>query len=552
MLDPTDSVVQMRPLDEGADRGPVGPGAARALVKTKEGYWRRDRFIPMSRWRTGAFFLSLLLCLAVIFSFSFMVPCPAPDLSLRSWNRTFQEAATYEFLALGDANGDGVLDVLFVLKGAEGRLNTSCVNASLGTPCVFVSALTGTNGDSLWERPLAPELHWAQCGLPTFGDSNTGCLLSHADRITAIQQHSGEVIWEQPQPPDLNSRPPALKIPDLNGDGVNDLVLIGQSPVQTKLVILSGRSGDRIGSEVVLDSAEVFRHLLHTTAKGSHYVLFHKVDCGLYAQALWRIAAQALEGSEAGLVKDPMWEEKTSATSGQVQLYKSDSLRHVVAVERGSRSPHLLLVSEGAVELMHGDRLQPLWKVNTSGVLSEPTLGHYNKDGVPDVIIEEDMGNCTKKVKILDGTSGRVLWEVSLRFRPETPRPTAVSIAKSYSVFVFWGDWLSQTNSSDSEKEQFSYMLHPHYSNVLLEKSTVADDIIAFKVALMEMGRHASYVMLTGPVGVGARGSVTLTKRQLKEDIPESRVLRLGELASEETDQEIKEAFIRLHMRKDT
>ncbi|KAL4617866.1 protein FAM234A-like [Arapaima gigas] len=545
MLDPTAIAMQKQPPTEGVDKGLVRP------VKTKQGCWGRNTLIRMSYWRTTAFFLSLLLCLAVIFSFSFMIPCPGPGPSRCSWNRTFPEAGTYDFLALGDTNNDRVVDVIFALKHGGGSLNTTCANESLYTPCVFVSAVAGVNGDSLWERPLVPEFHWAQCGLAVFGDSHAGCLISHADLLTALQQQSGAIIWQRPQPLDLNCRPPALTVPDLDGDGVNDLVLIGKSPVQTKLVILSGRRGNQIGSEVVLDSEEVFRHLMHTTAKGSHYVLFQK-DSGLYGQALWRIAAQALAGSESGLEKDPLWEGKTSATSGQVQLYKSDSLQHVVAITKGSRTPHLLLVSEGCVELMDGDRLQSLWRVNSSRVQSEPTFGHYNKDGVPDVVIEEDMGNSSKKVRILDGTSGQALWQVSLLSRPDVPRPATFNIVKSYSVFVFWGDRLCESNSSSSGSAEQFYILHPHYSNVILEKSIATDNIIAFKVALLETGRHACYIMLTGPRGEGVIGNVTLTTRQLKEDIPESRVLRLGDVRNGETDQEIKEAFIRLHLRMDS
>ncbi|KAG9349929.1 hypothetical protein JZ751_026282 [Albula glossodonta] len=556
MQDPTDCTAEAQPLkgEEGAEGQPPPPGK-------KKGCWGGLGFSQLSNWRTAGFFLSLFLCLTVVFAFSFIIPCPVRPVYLRTWNRTFPQAATYDFLAITDANKDKVLDVLFVLKASEGSQNMTCLNQSLPTPCVFMSAVAGTNGDTLWERPLAPEFHWAQCGLEGLGLESKGCLLSHADQLTAINKHNGEILWQQMQPPNLNSKLPVLTVPDLDGDGVSDVVLIGTALAQTRLVVLSGKTGTQIGSEVVLDSGEVARHLLHTTAKGSHYILLQK-DSGLYGQALWKIAAQAKAGSETNLKKDKGWEEKTSADSGDVLLYKSDSLQHVLRTAKGSSTSNLLLVTEGSVELISGDSLQSLWRTNTSRVLRwshaplpclsqshptpphphsaipltatlsvgkglcEPSFGHFNKDGTPDVVIEEEFANGTKRVMILDGSTGGVLWEVHLLLRPNTPKPCSVNTINSFSVFVLWGEMLSETNSSiSSSNKRFSYMLHPQYYNVLLEKSSIIDHIIAFKATLLERGRHASYIMLTGPQGEGLEGVVTLTKRKLKEDIPESRIM---------------------------
>ncbi|KAG7492121.1 hypothetical protein MATL_G00010750 [Megalops atlanticus] len=552
MLDPTDSTAEAQPLK--GEEGAIGPGPPPPPQGKKEGCWNGLGFSQLSNWRTAGFFLSLFLCLTVVFAFSFIIPCPVRPLYLHTWNRTFPQAATYNFLAVADANKDKVMDVLFVLKASEGSLNTTCVNESLPTPCVFVSAVAGTDADTLWERPLAPEFHWAQCGLEGLGDEGGGCLLSHSDQLTAVDKHSGAIVWQQQQPPNLNSKLPVLSVPDLDGDGVSDVVLIGPGLAQqTRLAILSGKTGAQIGSEVVLDPAsETFRHLLHTTAKGSHYILLQK-DSGLYGQALWKIAAQAKAGSESSLKRDQAWEKKTSTDSGHVLLYSSDSMQHVVRIAKGSGTSNLLLVTAGSVELIDGDSLQSLWSVNASRVLSEPSFGHFNKDGVLDVVIEKDIGNSTKQVMILDGNTGRVLWEVNLLFRPDTPKPASVNTINSFSVFVFWGKLPSGNNSSRlTSRDRHSYMLHPHFSSVLLEKSSIIDNIIAFKATLLERGRHACYIMLTGPQGEGAEGTVMLTKRKLKDDVPDSRVHRLGDHRDGETDQEIKDAFTRLRFSKDT
>lgn len=63
---------------------------------------------------------------------------------------------------------------------------------------------------------------------------------------------------------------------------------------------------------------------------------------------------------------------------------------------------------------------------------------------------------------------------------------------------------------------------------------------------LLERGRHAAYILLTGPGTEGAEGTVVLSKRKLKQDVPQSNVLRIGTGEGSETNEDIKEAFNRL------
>lgn len=63
---------------------------------------------------------------------------------------------------------------------------------------------------------------------------------------------------------------------------------------------------------------------------------------------------------------------------------------------------------------------------------------------------------------------------------------------------------------------------------------------------LLERGRHAAYIMLSGPEKEGAEGTVVLSKRKLKQDVPMSNVLRIGTGGGSESNDDIKEAFNRL------
>lgn len=46
---------------------------------------------------------------------------------------------------------------------------------------------------------------------------------------------SGEVRWQQPQPTGLQSTVPVLSVPDVDGDGVSDVVLVASDNTQVNL-----------------------------------------------------------------------------------------------------------------------------------------------------------------------------------------------------------------------------------------------------------------------------------------------------------------------------
>ncbi|KAM9425290.1 protein FAM234A isoform 1-T2 [Pholidichthys leucotaenia] len=532
-METTDRATEGDPLKTEDGTG-TGPTATELNKSCKELH-----FSKLTHWRTAVFFLSLFLCLTIVFAFSFIIPCPVRAQYYITWNRTFSEAAAYDFLAIHHASEDKVMDVLFVLKSGADSQNRSCTDAGLPTPCAFVVAVDGTKGEPVWESPLHPEFHWAQCGLGEDEGRTWDCLLFHADNFTALDKYTGRVTWTQPKPNDLHTSPPVLSVPDLDKDEVNDVALVASDGTQTQLVLLSGKTGVQIGSTVVLDNTETFSHLFHCTGKMSCYVLLQK-DTGLYGKALLRIAAKAQKGIEGGLKVDKHWEK--NAINDSVPIYESDAIRQVLKTDKTDDSSNLLVVTGTEVVLVDGKKLKVLWRFNTSVVLSEPAFAHYNKDEVLDVVVEEGIGNNEKRIIILDGKTGGVLWAVELLASPNSPRPASIHTTNSYSIFIFWG----AMNSSLSINDRRCYLLHPLYYNVLLESEIVMDHIIAFKATLMERGRHAAYIILTGPESEGAEGTVVLIKQKLKQHVPDSKVLRIGTGGGSETNEDIKEAFNRL------
>ncbi|XP_061911961.1 protein FAM234A [Entelurus aequoreus] len=543
MMETTDCPTEGDPLKRGEDG--LETGSAPPATELKRGCKEVLGLSKHTKWRTAVFFLSLFLCLTVVFAFSFIIPCPVRPQYLVSWNLTFFDAETYNFLAFEDANKDKVADIMFVFKGNQASFNNTCDNAGLPSPCVFMLAVDGTNGQTLWERPLEPDFHWAQCGMDKNSERKWDCLLSHSNTLSALDKSKGEIKWQWSPPLGLHSSLPVLSVPDVDGDKVSDVALVAS--MQDQLVFLSGKTGVQIGSTVALNTTETTRHLLHYTGEGAYYLLLQK-DTGLYGLALWRIAARAKAGMEVGLKKDKHLERLATATSGLVTVYHSDSLRHVVRTGEADSS-NLLLVTGDEVVLIDGKTLQRLWIFNTTSVYREPSFGHFDKDGVFDVVLEEDMSdgfNNTRRVLILDGKSGDVLWKVDLLASRNSPGPASIYTTNSISIFVFWGLLPSEKNSSvPFSGDRRSYMLHPLYSNLLLESENVMDHIVAFKAKLMERGRHAAFILLTGPETSDTEGAVVLSKWKLKNDVPESKV---RSIISEDspTDDDIKKAFNRL------
>ncbi|NWS11810.1 F234A protein, partial [Pachyramphus minor] len=150
----------------------------------------------LSRWRTAAFFVSLFLCLVIVFAFSFVIPCPERPLSERTWLQSYNNAVAYKFLALEDVNEDKVQDVVFVFKASNGSssFNSSCLDEGLPSPCAFVAAVSGTNGRALWECPAAEDVEWMECGIQQLGGAGApGCLVvGKPVALTALDLRTGE------------------------------------------------------------------------------------------------------------------------------------------------------------------------------------------------------------------------------------------------------------------------------------------------------------------------------------------------------------------------
>ncbi|NWH63888.1 F234A protein, partial [Geococcyx californianus] len=147
---------------------------------------------------------------------------------------------------------------------------------------------------------------------------------------------------------------------------------------------------------------------------------------------------------------------------------------------------------------------------------------------------------------IIESGSGAVQWDLKLNSRPESPGPAMLSTADHRSAFLIWGDYEAPGNETRSRAPlQKLYLFHPSYTNVLLELRNSTDQIIAFDASLFERSRHACYVLLRGPQRSEEPGLVSLTKRKLKEDVTQSRVIWLSQVAVD-SEQYVRDRLYRM------
>ncbi|XP_004628002.1 protein FAM234A [Octodon degus] len=507
----------------------------------------------LSRCRTVAFFLSLFICLLVVFVVSFIIPCPDRPVSQSMWRIDYNVAVTYDFLAMEDINKDRIQDVVFLHKNtnSSNSFNRSCADEGFSSPCAFVAAVSGANGSMLWERPVAQDVAFVECTVPQPLDSKTSsaCILvGRPGSFLAINLFTGETLWSHPSSFGGNTSilSPLLQVPDIDSDGAPDLLILTQEGKEVSGSIYSGSTGHQIGHRGSLGMDGGSNPLLHVTRTGAHYILLPCASflCGCSLKNLY----EKVTGKDALFKSDPHWEDMLNASTHRL-LPSSGTVQFLMNVP-GKAGQDVLLISSEACVLLDGQELTPRWTLGTVQVLRKPILGQYKPD-TPAVVIENGTG-IDRQILLLDLHSGAILWSQTLPSFPGAPPSTSLPTADHRSAFFFWGlHELIGTNEMDPGDAQHSlYMFHPTLPSVLLELANVSTNIIAFDVVLFESSRHAAYVLLTGPASSDVPGLVSVVKYKVRDLVPGSRVVHLGE-GRPDSDQAIRDRFSWLRYRSD-
>ncbi|XP_003928396.1 protein FAM234A [Saimiri boliviensis] len=508
----------------------------------------------LSRCRTVAFFLSLFLCLFVVFVVSFVIPCPDRPASQRMWRVDYNTAVTYDFLAVDDINGDRIQDILFLYKNtnSSNNFNQSCMDEGFSSPCTFAAALSGANGSTLWERPVAQDVAFVECAVPRPRGSEAppSCILvGRPSSFTAVNFFTGETQWHHASSFSRNSSilSPLLQVPDVDSDGVPDLLVLTQEQEEVSGHLYSGRNGDQIGLRGSLGVDGESGFLLHVTRTGAHYILFPCASslCSWSVKGLY----EKVTGRDGPFKKDSLWESMFNATTHRTLSHSSGAVRYLMHVP-GNTGTDVFLVGSEACVLLDGQKLTHRWPPRAAHVLRKPIFGHYKPDTLT-VVVENGTGT-DRQILFLDLSTGDVLRSLALPSLPGSPQSTSLPTADHRSAFFFWGlhELGSSSETETGEARHSLYMFHPTLPHVLLELVNVSTHIVAFDAVLFEPSRHAAYVLLTGPANSEAPGLVSVIKHKVRDLVPSSRVVHLGE-GGPDSDQAIRDRFSRLRYRSE-
>ncbi|XP_034362413.1 protein FAM234A [Arvicanthis niloticus] len=550
-MDNKDLEAEIHPLKNEDKRSQENLGN---LLKNDDNLKSKPAPSRLSRCRTVAFFLSLFICLFVVFVLSFIIPCPDRPSSQGTWRLDYNNTVTYDFLALGDVNRDKIQDVLFLYKNTNSsdNLTRSCADEGFSTPCAFVAAVSGANGSVLWERPVTQDVALVKCAMPQTPDSevSSACVLvGRLGSLMAVNFFTGETLWSHPSSFSGNASilSPLLQVPDVDGDGTPDLLILSQEGQEVSGAIYSGSTGYQIGHRGNLGVDGDGAALLHVTRTGAQYILLPCANalCGFSVKALY----ERITGRDGHFKEDPSWESMLSRSAHRRLLHSPGAVRYLMNVP-GKSGQDLLLVSSEACMLLDGQDLVPRWTLGATQVLRKPILGHYKPDTLAVVI--ENGTSIDRQLLLLDLSTGSILWNQPLPSLPGGPPSTSLMTADHRSAFFFWGlHDLMNANEMDPHDMQHSlYMFHPTLPGILLELANVSANIVAFDAILFEPSRHAAYVLLTGPASSDVPGLVSVTKHKVRDLVPGSRVIHLGE-GSTDSDQAIRDRFSRLRYRSE-
>lgn len=181
------------------------------------------------------------------------------------------------------------------------------------------------------------------------------------------------------------------------------------------------------------------------------------------------------------------------------------------------------------------------WTLTSSAIHSRPAPGQFNDDGIPDLLIQKSGAPRMRKVQVVDGASGRSLWETEF-ICPRLDLEGTSIMTSGQSAFLFWaGDPvrppknLTTTTVAPRAVQAMPvirklFMLHPAYPTILLELASTTDTILTAAVSYQEPQKDASYITVSSrPTSGLGPGSRVVKSMSLRAAITAGQIVRLGE-----------------------
>ncbi|KAF0883826.1 F234B protein, partial [Crocuta crocuta] len=492
--------------------------------------------------RTSVFLLTLAISMILVLVCAFLIPCPPRDLH-STWSRHLgpQTGGDLFPLELADVNGDGLRDVLLSFVASR---NGSAVGVS--GPAAVLVCLSGMNGSTLWSSPLPEEARDITClDLMPGRVAETICLVTGTHKMfSAFNATSGKAIWTL-SPNYLSNgtlAAPGVVLPDLDEDGVRDLVVLAIGELQPDLcfLLVSGRTGSPLGRPVkynIVGVGNLIGPQVYVTTNGAVYILFGFGNIQAVALRDIFVQAQNRDSLPPSLqIEEPEWEKRRSINLSELIDIYSDGVELLQMVKApDSNCSNLLITARQGLILLRGQNLTPSWTLSLQGLHSQPTPGYFTDDQTLDFFLQIQDGVGMKKVMVVDGDSGSVTWNYRTPCRmKETPATSAVT-SDQKSVFLFWAEGLSAVSlSSDAIPGtgppglHHLYLLHPAFPSILLDLANATGTVTASEVGINDLWKDAFYVTrTTGPSSEGHPAPLVVSKLSLRWALMEGQVVRL-------------------------
>ncbi|XP_060760153.1 protein FAM234B isoform X2 [Neoarius graeffei] len=521
--------------------------------------------------RTAAFVVPLLCAMMFVLLFAFLLPCHrGGSQRQKEWETEVGHAGgvTSPPMALWDVDGDGVEDLLIAVM----RINNSSQQISfLGNSKEYsVVALHGVNGSVIWSRSLKEPLSSVQCSSPYT------CLLITSTHLSSVNASTGKKLWEVPAG-EVESQ--AVAVPDLQGDSVPDLLIATLPEDQESdlsLVLHSGMTGSLIGQPVNFNltaQGKLIGPLLHETAVGAYYILF---GLGMVEAVSVRDVYKQATGQTTFppslSVRDPMWEKQRKNNSSTLIRIYSDQVEYFLPLVAGvcnnhnnldtessrnsSRSDWVLVCVNSRISVIRERDIHTTWTINSSSIHSRPAIGHFNNDGVPDLLIQQS-ANGVRKVQIVDGAQGQSLWEAEFVCPFLALEGSTVLTTSGQSAFLFWaGDPLpaSKNVTKVSPPEPVLrrlFLLHPAYPTILQELTSTTDTALTATVSYVDEQKDVSYmVVVSRPVSGLGPGAQLVKSVSVRASLSSATTVRLSDDTRTHTAFQINKFFRTLSFRR--
>uniref|UniRef100_A0A3Q2HS08 Family with sequence similarity 234 member B n=1 Tax=Equus caballus TaxID=9796 RepID=A0A3Q2HS08_HORSE len=518
-----------------SDAEVAGAAKPRHLEVTAEGYpsdplgglEQKATSSIVSYVRTSVFLLTLVISMILVLVCAFLIPCPPRDLH-STWSRH-----------LGPQGG-------------------------VSRPAAVLVCLSGMNGSTLWSTPLPEEARDVTCmDLMPGSVAETICLVTGTHKMLSVfNATSGKAIWTLK--PDYLSNgtlaAPGVVLPDLDGDGVRDLVVlaIGDSQPDLCFLLVSGRTGHPVGRPVkynIVGVGNLIGPQVYITANGAVYILFGFGNIQAVALRDIFVQAQNRDSSPPSLqIEEPEWEKRRAINLSELIDIYSDGVELLQMVKAPDANCSNLLITTGqGLVLLRGQNLTPYWTVSLQGLRSQPTPGYFTDDETLDFLLQIEDGVGMRKMVVVDGDSGSITWSYSAPCHMrETPTTSAVT-SDQKSVFLFWAEALSAAppNSDVQGTEPPSlhhlYLLHPAFPSILLDLANATGTVTASEVGINDLWKDAFYVTrTTGPSSEGHPAPLVVSKLSLRWAMMEGQVVQLKESTPKIGRGELRRFFSRI------